>query len=208
MQGVVEAAWRRVTRIAERFTFAGRTDASVHAERQVTSVRTECAMTVEHLRDALAAELPADVGLLELVEAEPGFNARASAEWRAYRYVAPRGRYLDLPAMKEAARRLEGEHDFSAFSSVGQLGPRGAVRRLLKLEIEPNGTGVVFHVVADAFLRQMVRRLVSALSLIGTGKITERELVRGLELGDRSVLPGPAPAEHLTLVEVGYGEIN
>lgn len=60
--------------------------------------------------------------------------------------------------------------------------------------------------MADAFLRQMVRRIVSALLLVGRGKIDVMEIVRGLELRDRSLLPGPAPAGNLTLVRVGYEE--
>lgn len=212
VQGELEAAWHQVASVTERFTLAGRTDAGVHAERQVASVRTAHTGDPSEIAGRLRERLPSDIALLSVSEAAPDFDARASAVWREYRYRLPAsgapvfGRWLDRERMARAAAWLVGERDFAAVSSEAPLGPRGAVRRISKLDLT-GGRGELDLVVrADAFLRQMVRRLVSALVFVGTGKIGARELMRAIEMRDRKLLPGPAPAEHLTLVAVGYGD--
>lgn len=212
MQGELEDAWTRITGSRERFTLAGRTDAGVHARGQVASVVTAAGGSPAQLTSSLVRALPEDLRLVSLEEAPSGFDARRSAHWRAYGYELAAGRkeYLRLSAMNDAARGLEGERDFAAFSSVGGVagGSRGAVRRLMSLRVERSrrGEGYAFTVVADAFLRQMVRRLVSALVAVGRGKITGNDVLRAGEMKDRTLLPGPAPAANLTLLEIGYGE--
>lgn len=213
MQGELEDAWTRITGSRERFAVAGRTDAGVHARGQVASVVTTAGGSPAQLASSLVRALPEDLRLVSLEEAPPGFDARRSAHWRAYEYelaAEDRKEYLRLSAMNDTARGLEGERDFAAFSSVGDVagGPRGAVRRLLSLRVERSrrGAGYAFIVVADAFLRQMVRRLVSALVAVGRGKITGSDVLRAGEMKDRTLLPGPAPAANLTLLEIGYGE--
>lgn len=213
MQGELEDAWSRITGSRERFALAGRTDAGVHARGQVASVVTTAGGSPAQLTSSLVRALPEDLRLVSLEEEAPGFDARRSARWRAYGYelaAEDRKEYLRLSAMNDAARDLEGERDFAAFSSVGDVagGPRGAVRRLMSLRVERSrcGEGYAFTVVADAFLRQMVRRLVSALVAVGRGKITGGDVLRAGEMKDRTLLPGPAPAAHLVLLEIGYGE--
>ncbi len=211
MQGELEGAWKAVTGLdGERLTLAGRTDAGVHAQGQVASVRTRTDLDAGRLHGGLSACLPEDLKVLEVADVEPGFDARHSARWREYRYdVARTPVYVDTARMDEAARALVGEHDFSAYSSVGELGSRGSVRDVLALRVLRSPgveSAAMVRIVADAFLRQMVRRIVSALLLVGRGKIDVMEIVRGLELRDRSLLPGPAPAGNLTLVRVGYEE--
>lgn len=212
MQGELERAWLALTGKNERFTLAGRTDAGVNAGGQVASVRTTSELPGATLTAGLARLLPSDLWLTALGEAEPGFDARRSAVWREYGYVVPRtgeplyGRWADVDRMEEAAQRLKGERDFAAVASEAPLGPRGSVRCVQKLDVTAEERSVVIAVRADAFLRQMVRRLVSALLFVGTGKIGARELTRAIDLRDRMLLPGPAPAEHLTLAAVGYGD--
>lgn len=208
VQGELESVWRAITGLEERLTLAGRTDAGVHAEHQVGNIRTRSAMPVGELQARIPASLPGDLRLLDLSEVDCRFDARHSALWREYRYDLPRAPYLDIGRMSSAASRLVGEHDFSAYSSAGALGPRGAVRRVLALRVSgrEEAASPRLRVVADAFLRQMVRRIVSALLLVGRGKIGAAEITRGLELRDRSLLPGPAPASELTLVRIGYEE--
>ncbi len=188
---------------------AGRTDAGVHAEGQVASVRTVATESSRKLTLRLQACLAPDLSLVSLADAPVGFDARRSACWRAYRYeFEGQGTYLDLARAQEAGGVLVGEHDFSAYSSMGELGPRGSVRRVLDLRVAKNATTglVLMEIVADAFLRQMVRRVVSALVAVGNGIMGTAEILRGLELRDRGLLPGPAPASGLTLVQVGYRE--
>ncbi len=211
VEGVLEDAWSEVTGEDVRIRLAGRTDAGVHAERQVGSVSTGCGLSAEDLAAGLASRLPPDLWLLEIEAAPDGFDPRRRARWRAYRYeFGPEPAvYLDERRMQEAGSVLVGEHDFAAFASSSRLGPRGAVRRVFELRVRrASARVVVMECVADAFLRQMVRRIASALVLVGTGKIGDSEIEAALELRDPRLLPGPAPAEHLTLIEVGYGDYD
>lgn len=216
MQEELEDAWSSATGLRERFVLAGRTDAGVHARAQVASVQSRYSGETTGLPGLLQPWLPADLWLRGVTHEEAAFNARASAHWRAYRYELRAGQgygrlpYMDVSRMNRAAQRLLGEHDFGAFSSATKLGPRGSIRRVLDVDVAKHtgSGGVDFWLVADAFLRQMVRRIVSALLVVGTGRITEHEFSEALRLGNRNLLPAPAPGEYLTLFEVGYREYS
>ena len=113
---------------------AGRTDAGVHALGQVASVRTRTDHRVETLHRALNAVLPADVRIVAVEDAHPGFHARFDAVSKTYAYrianapfvSAFEHRYvwhvpgaLNLEAMRLGAEALLGRHDFAAFQSTG-----------------------------------------------------------------------------------------
>ncbi|MDQ3856166.1 MAG: tRNA pseudouridine(38-40) synthase TruA [Chloroflexota bacterium] len=210
----LERAWQAATGECVTATLAGRTDAGVHAEGQVASVRSSRVLAPWDLKAELASSLPGDVALKSVSVAEPDFDARRSARWRRYEYVLPlhaeRGfgsSYLDEDCMRLALTQLLGERDFTALASSSELGPRGARRRLLHASVGAwSGSATVFAVVADAFLRQMVRRIVSAVVAVGSGRLGMLELRRAVEMRSRHLLPGPAPARYLTLAAVGYGE--
>lgn len=113
---------------------AGRTDAGVHALAQVASVRTRSEHAVDTLRRALNAVLPADVRVLIVEDAAPGFHARYDAVSKTYAYQIANAavvsafdhRYvwhvpgrLNLEWMRRGAEALVGRHDFAAFQSSG-----------------------------------------------------------------------------------------
>lgn len=61
--------------------------------------------------------LPPDIRCLGWAPTPPGFSARFCASHRTYRYFFD-GAGLDLGAMRRAARRLEGDHDFRNFCKM------------------------------------------------------------------------------------------
>ena len=61
--------------------------------------------------------LPPDIRCLGWAPTPPGFSARFCASHRTYRYFFD-GAGLDLEAMRRAARRLEGDHDFRNFCKM------------------------------------------------------------------------------------------
>lgn len=211
IEGALESAWLRCTGLTERIRLAGRTDAGVHATGQAGSVRTETNLEVADLLRLLNQTLPHSISIMSLDEMRPGFDARRDALSRTYEYrlAGTYGEYVDLASMRRAAREFVGEHDFRAFSSSGPVGPRGYVRRIFAADVAADDReGATLRLTGDAFLRQMVRRMASALIMVGTGRIAAAEMVRALRMGRRELLPGPAKAENLTLVEVGYGDIG
>jgi len=105
------------------------------------------------------------------------------------------GGFLDVPAMRAAARLLVGRRDFGPFSITGSE-PATTVRTLRSLDVEEEGPVLVVTAIGDGFLRGMVRRLVGTLRDAGRGRI------RPEEAPER---PGPtAEARGLTLVRVLY----
>ncbi len=226
VQGVVESGWRELTGEERRFTFAGRTDARVHAQGQVVNVRTESELSVTVVQRALNALLPPDVAVLDVWEAEADFHARFWARRRWYRYlvdvsdvpvpwlrsfVVHVGGGVDVAAMHAALQVLVGEHDFAAFGSVGS-GGETTVRRCFAAGcdwVDVAGRQVLaFDMVANGFLRRMVRTVVGTVLLVGRGRLGVCDVEQILRGCDRR-LAGPSAAAHgLILMDVVYGEVE
>jgi len=218
VQGALEEALFRTTGERRRVTGASRTDSGVHAEGQVAHFDTESALRASAFARAFNFWLPQDVAVLDCREADPAFDARRSASSKTYRYrillSEPRRplregrvlrvwRPLDVPAMRECADMLRGEHDFTSFASE-HTEVAGRVRTVLRSELEWRGDELHYTVEADGFLYNMVRIIVGTLLEVGYGKMTVADFARALSACDRSAAGPTAPARGLTLVRVTY----
>jgi tRNA pseudouridine38-40 synthase len=219
VQGVLEDALADLVGEPVRVTGAGRTDAGVHALGQVASVTTSNALPVEKVERALNARLPRDVRIVQAVDVPESFHARFDAVSRSYFYLiggteSPiwrRNRWfvsvrLDEGAMRDALATLEGEHDFSSFCLVGSEPNHHRCRVAgISLECDVNFGGMVtLRVVANRFLRGMVRSIVGTLVEVGRGKITPNEFETILAARDRGAAGPTAPPHGLYLEEVRY----
>ena len=219
VQEVIEQAVLEFTGHSVRVNCASRTDAGVHAEAQVVSLRTETAHRPEVWVRALNHYLPEDVSIKAAYVLPDRYNVRAQATGRRYQYrilnrATPsplsRGRAfwvhkaLDLGSMNKAAGLLLGERDLAPFCSR-QL-PKGSstVRKLTKAEFHEDGEYVNFDVEGNAFLPQQIRRMAGALVQVGLGKQSIDEFQGIANSGQRSVAGPTLPALGLTLVEVMY----
>ena len=203
---------------------AGRTDAGVHAEAQVASARLGRAMEPARLRAAVNGNVGRDLRVIEARVAAEDFHARYSARGKTYcyrvfnepfaspfwaRYALHEARPLDLGAMREAARLLVGEHDWTAFSAA-RADVKTRVRDLTELEIterrSARGRGRLLEVraSADGFLRYMVRTIAGTLLAVGRGELDASAVGRAVVTGERPLAAATAPAHGLTLVEVRY----
>ena len=217
IQGEIERALARVTQEEIRIVGAGRTDAGVHARGQVIAFRTTWQRSLRELQRALNAVLPRDIAVRELALAAEDFHPRFSAVSREYRYTiwnAPVrsplvGRFayhfpwpLDVAAMNEAASVLVGTHDFASFGRP----PKGenTVRTVYQAKCTREGSFVYLDIVANAFLRRMVRSIVGTLLEVGTGKLFPADFREILEATDRRRASPPAPAHGLCLMKVNY----
>jgi tRNA pseudouridine38-40 synthase len=230
--GVLDDALSTVFRVPVQLRAAGRTDAGVHATGQVAHVDVPVdALSHAYPRTMregesgflplvrrLARFLPADVRVLDIDRAAPGFDARFSALRRHYvyrlstapygvepqeaRYVTAWPRPLDVEAMSAAARDLVGLNDFAAFCRHRQ----GAttIRDLQRLDWSRDGDRVTAHVAADAFCWSMVRSLVGALLAVGEHRREPRWCAALLTSTQRSSDFAAAPPHGLTLVSVDY----
>jgi tRNA pseudouridine38-40 synthase len=221
IQGTLEQALAATLGHTVRVTPGGRTDSGVHAQGQVVSLRTPSLLATDAVRRALNARLPDDVLVRAVDEAPSGFDARRSALWRRYRYTLWREaepnlwwrRYsyhvaypLDLAAMRRASRRLLGRHDFAAFATHQAQANTGqtTTRTLYAARWRHDGGFWHFDVVADAFLRHMVRSIVGTVLLVGRGELAAANVDEVLRARDRRGAGPTAPAHGLTLMEIAY----
>ena len=204
VQGELEAALVRVSGGSRiRIDGAGRTDAGVHATGQVIAFTWERALPTDGLSRAITAVLPPDVSVEILGVVPPGFQPRYAAVRREYRYTIWNGppsplreRYalgvrdrLDVVAMDAAAQAFVGRHDFSAFAGRD----RQPVRTVFAVRVRRKGRTVTVDVAGDAFLRQMVRSIVSALLRVGWGEAGREDLDAALRSPGRAFAGAIAP---------------
>lgn len=224
IQGCLESALERITGTPVRAVASGRTDAGVHALRQVVSFRMATHLTTEVLQRALNANTPEDIHVWDVSEARRGFHAIRDAVVKRYRYVMLDGphpdiflrRYawhivqpLDVPRMDAAVQHLVGRHDFSSFEASGA--PRkSSVRTISEVWVrrvpgEQVGR-IVLEIEADGFLYNMVRNIVGTAVIIGRGEQAPEWIVKVLHARDRRRAGPTAPPHGLTLVRVDYGD--
>jgi len=200
---------------------AGRTDAGVHAEGQVASIRLPANVDGLAVFAALNRNLPADIAALSMTPADDRFHARYLARQKTYRLSIVEGAVgdpfmisrswrinetLDLVKMREASAFLVGEKDFSSFTA--DKAKKNKIRNLSSVHIDretirgASRVNIVFR--SDGFLWNQVRIMAAALVLVGRGEWKPAEPGRILDTRDRSLAPPPAPARALTLVSVEY----
>ncbi len=193
---------------------AGRTDSGVHARGQVASVSPSSGPPAGRAAEALNAELPDDVAVVEAADAPEGFNARFSARARTYRYriwtrrtpspfEAARAlwwpRPLDLERLDALAALLPGEHDFRAFTPT-ETRHHAFVRTVSEARWDREGDALHFRITAESFLPHMVR------THVGTMLDYEPEQFAVLLEGQpRSEAGQKAPPHGLYLEHVDYG---
>ena len=227
IQGEIVSVLQQLTQEKIILHGAGRTDAGVHALGQVASFRTRSGLSAQEFQRALNALLPPTIRIVGAEEVGPDFNARWSARGKTYRYRLYRGkvvppaiwRYvlhypfpLDEDAMRDAAARFVGMHDFASFAaSTGSEDDdkeRSTEREIYSTELArtPDNEELVFTVRGRSFLRYMVRKMMGTLLDVGRGKLTPADIERLYELRDRSKSGPTVPPQGLVMVEVQHEE--
>ncbi len=183
--------------IDSKLSFAGRTDAGVHALGQVVAFDSESKITPRMLN----SELPPDITAWAIAEVPENFNPR-KARSRVYTYVFYDENY-DLSAIGEAVRLLHGTWDFSNFTR----GYRGGKRTIYRAGVKKCGEFIIFEIEGNAFTWNMVRCIASALKRVGEGTDLEwfRKMLSPEEHRERIQ---PSPAAGLLLKEVKYDGIR
>jgi tRNA pseudouridine38-40 synthase len=227
IQGEIVNVLRRLTQENVVLHAAGRTDAGVHALGQVGSFRTQSALAAGEFQRALNALLPPTIRIADAEEVGPDFNARWSARGKIYRYRLYRGRVvppmiwryvlhypfpLDEDAMRDAAARFVGVHDFASFAaSTGSEDDdkeRSTEREIYSTELvrSADNEELVFTVRGRSFLRYMVRKIVGTLLDVGRSRLKPEDIDRLFEMRDRSKSGPTVPPQGLCMVSVQHEE--
>jgi tRNA pseudouridine38-40 synthase len=194
---------------------AGRTDSGVHAAAQVAHLRARKTVEPQLLARKINDLLPADINILRADRAHDRFHARHDAMSRVYLYQIARRRTafakpfvwwikdrLDPRPMAQAAKQLEGRHDFSAFTDKRLKEEDSRIVVVERCELVEAGDLILFRIEASHFLWKMVRKLTAFLAEIGRGNVRGDELLRRLESGEG--FEPTAPPSGLFLEAVVY----
>lgn len=218
VQGILLEAARRRFGPDTRVIGASRTDAGVHALRQVASLTTAARVPSLGLRGALNADLPRDIRVLAVDEAPAGFDARRAATGKRYGYLIDNAaianpllvRYawhipqpLDADAMRRALALLRGRHDFSAFCAAPgrDKDPTCVVRALHVIRRKER---LALLISADRYLHHMARNIVGSAVAVARGGHDADWLGAVRDSRDRTRAGPTAPARGLVLVRVLY----
>jgi tRNA pseudouridine38-40 synthase len=223
---------------------SGRTDTGVHAMGQVASFKIDWSadfrkgkpeVTAYHLLRGLNTLLPPAIRVLDLREAPLDFHPQIHAEKKQYSYyiqtgVAPSALHepfsrflrgpIDLPAMRESAAHLLGEHDFKPFQASGSKPLKSTVRTVFEAEVSecensapfpspiPSLRMIRIRVVGSGFLRHMVRGIAGTLMEVGLGKRPASDMAEILLTGNRERVGKTAAAQGLWLERVWYPNLD
>ncbi len=195
---------------------AGRTDRGVHARAQVVSFDADMARADPvRLVRAINRMCGPYISVSRASVAAPDFDARRSCTGRVYRYRVLNSPVsnplaaglcwhvehpLDVGAMRTAADRLLGDHDFSSFCRRNPSHPdQSMVRAVRRAVWWLEGDVAVFEIEASSFCHQMVRSLVALLVSVGLGRRKPSDVGTIIAARDRSAAPSPAPPGGLVL---------
>ena len=216
VQAEMEAAFATILREPVALTFAGRTDAGVHAEKMIAHFDWPKALPANFI-GRLNNLLPASIAVSNILRVTDEAHARFDATARTYRYrITTRkdpflcfthtrvAAGLDFEAMNQAAQRLLGKQDFASFCRV-HTDVKTTICDVREAKwVRENETEAYFVITADRFLRNMVRAVVGTLFEVGRGKMTEQQFTDIIAARNRCRAGHSAPAEGLSLVEIIY----
>lgn len=153
VQGAVEKALRQLFGHEIRLLGSGRTDAGVHAIKQVATFSTTVNRDPRTILRAANALLPETVRVLHVEEVPLDFHPIRDIITKRYRYLIDDSRPplpflrryawtyrkpLDVERMNAAARYLLGQHDFACFQTAGS--PReSTVRTVFNVFVARSG---------------------------------------------------------------------
>ena len=196
---------------------AGRTDAGVHAVNMVAHFdleRNQEPETVMRAMNFYLAEKP--VAVLNCEKVNNDFHSRFSCVARHYKYVVINRsspvvlqknrawwvpQKLDVNAMKIAAQKLVGKHDFTSFRAA-QCQSKSPIKTLDSVSITQSGDEIIFEFSARSFLHHQVRNMVGTLVEIGMGKTYDIDEIFAAK--NRSAAGINAPACGLYFVKADY----
>lgn len=220
VQETMEQALALIFRESIPLTFAGRTDAGVHAREMYAHFDLPLGVDtsiIHNLAFRLNGILPDTIAIYDILPVIDEAHARFSATRRTYEYhvidhkdpfLLPYATRLRTPlnyaAMNEAALYLIGRQDFASFCRT-HTDVKTTICNLTQAQWREVGDGhAIFTISADRFLRNMVRAVVGTLFLVGQGKMNKEQFAQVINQHQRSAAGDSAPAQGLYLTRIDY----
>ncbi len=218
VQGALEEIISGMEKKPVHVAGSGRTDAGVHALGQVAAFTIENPIPLDNLVRAVNRLLPPAIRVLSADAVRAEFHPRFDAVAKTYEYRIARTPVcspfewpwvhhhpypLDEGAMILAARRLEGQHDFTAYAAADDRDAeeKSKVRTIFESQLVRAGDRLVYRVRGSGFLKHMVRNIVGTFIEVGRGNLAAQAFPGISKCGPT------APAKGLTLVSVEYDNV-
>lgn len=224
VQGTLEGILSKISGQETKVIGASRTDAGVHAVRQVAHFdwpETKKDITTWDFRYAIQCMSPKSLVVKELFIAPPDFHAIAVSTDKIYRYrvlnrqvpSALRHRYthwvrfpLDLDFLNESSKFVIGTHDFKAFQAAGTPLP-STTRTIFEAQWERlDEETLEFKIRGNGFLKQMVRNIVGTVIDLNMDGQAPDQIKAIMATLDRRKAGPTAPPQGLFLERVNYPE--
>ncbi|HTN22323.1 MAG TPA: tRNA pseudouridine(38-40) synthase TruA [Pelobium sp.] len=222
VQEVLEKTLKVFFRFDVETLGCGRTDTGVHALQFFAHLDLPADLQInqEKFIKSVNSLLPYDIAVSQLIPVHNDAHARFDATLRAYQYHIHFKKdpfktdsswlikdKLDLSAMQTAASIIMEYDDFGAFCKSNADNFTN-ICHIQKSEWEVVSNGLIYHVSANRFLRNMVRAIVGTLVDIGKGKLSADAMHQIIQSQNRSSAGASVPACGLFLTEVKYPYIN
>lgn len=217
VQSELENALKIYFRTEMPLTGSSRTDAGVHARQNFFHFDHEGDIQPRSIYN-LNAILPGDIVIRSIRKMREGAHCRFDALGREYKYflydqknpfLQQTAYYypytLNREAMQEAASVLYRYSDFRSFSKRNTQ-VRTFECAIRQSEWKQEEECWVYHVIANRFLRGMVRGLVGTMLQVGRGKMTVEEFEEVIRSGDNRNADFAVPGQGLSLMRVMYPE--
>jgi tRNA pseudouridine38-40 synthase len=221
IQACIQAALADLLGAPVSLWVAGRTDAGVHARRQVAVFDAPRELPLRAFIKGVNARLPSDIAVVDACVATEGFHPRHMSKSKHYSYYisnrfcrSPLRRLthwqifkpLNVEAMQKGAEFLLGSHDFSSFRA-SDCEARHAVRRLELSCVEgKSGDEIICTFKGTAFLKHMVRSMVGSLVEVGRAHRPPEWIAEVLAQKNRCAAGPTAPPHGLVLEGIVFGE--
>lgn len=218
VQQEIETVLSRIFNTDIVISASGRTDAGVHALKQVvTFMPNKEVSDLALLRYSLNRMLPNDIHVNAIQFVDDSFHPRLHALLKTYKYILNMGeanpfyenyryefkRKLDVNKVLEAKELFVGEHNFKNFTTKEEDN-HDYVRTINSIDVKQDDDVLEITLIGNGFMRYMVRMIVGTLIAIGIGKEDKSFIINKLEDTNRMPVIYKAPPQGLYLVDVKY----
>lgn len=215
IQGEIEKAIKRMSRLEVTIHSAGRTDKGVHALAQTFHLDLDFTIEPEVWLKAINLRLPEDIIIKKIKKVSDTFHARHSAKSRVYYYKISKKpsdifnqRFevyvegLNIELASKAIDKFIGTKDFTGFYKSSS--DKDPIRTLSNIKIKETKDHYYFIFEGVSFLRYMIRSIMGTVISVSTNKMELNDIDLIFKTKDRSLAGKTAEAKALFLQKINY----
>lgn len=218
IQGKLEILLKKLYQTDVEVIGAINTDAGVHAQQQIANfISPDESLNAKKIQEAFDEYLPEDIVVRKVIKADDRFHSKYKCKSITFTYrlwkknsaerplfqrhlVYPMQEILDVERMKEAAEVLEGEHDFTAFSTKSKTNSN--LKTMYSVEIKETDSEIMIVMKASGYLLNMERIIVGTLIQIGLKERPVISIQKAFKSLDRKDAGHKSMAHSLCLTEI------